>query len=118
MPYSLSLKRIKKVRRGFYRVAGTLNVAGKAPTGVRVALFSAVAKRGTLSFKVVARVKTRKGKFAFQRRLPRRAIVVFAEREPTQAQCATTISPAPCSFAIESNAISRVLRIAPPRKRR
>ena len=118
-PYSLSLKRItKRVRRGFYRVAGTLNVAGKAPSGVTVTLFSATATRGTLKFKVVARARTRRGKFAFQRRLPKKPIVVFAEREPTRAQCATTISPAPCSFAIESNAISAVRKISPRAKRR
>jgi hypothetical protein len=119
MPYSLSLKRItKKVRRGFYRVAGTLNLAGKAPSGVTVALFTATAKKGTLNFKAVARTRTRKGKFAFQRRLPKKTIVVFAEREPSEAQCATTISAAPCSFSIESNAISKVIRIAPAKKKR
>jgi hypothetical protein len=118
MPYSLTLKRIKKhVRRGFYRVAGTVNVAGKFPSGVTVALFSATVKKGTPNFKVVARVRTKRGKFAFQRRLPKKAIVVFAEREPTEAQCTQTVSPAPCSFAIESNAISPVRKIAAPKKR-
>jgi hypothetical protein len=119
LPYSLTLKRItKRVRRGFYRVAGTLNVAGKAPSGVTVALFSAVVKKGTPNFKVVGRVRTKRGKFVFQRRLPKKTIAVFAEREPTEAQCTTTVSAAPCSFAIESNAISPVRKIAPPRKKK
>ena len=117
MPYSLSLKRItKRVRRGFYRVAGTLNLAGKAPSGVTVALFGKPAKGG--SFKVLARTRTKKGKFVFQKRLPKKTIVVFAEREPSEAQCATTISAAPCSFSIESNAISKVIKIAPAKKKR
>jgi hypothetical protein len=118
MPYALSLKRIKRVRRGFYRVAGTLNIAGRAPTAVTVALFSATVKKGRLNFKVVARTRTRRGKFGFTRRLPRKSIVVFAEREPTLQSCTTTISPAPCTAAIESNAISRVLRVAPPAKKK
>ena len=118
MPYSLSLKRVKKVRRGFFRVAGTLNLAGRAPRGVTVALFGAVAKRGALNFKVLARTRTAKGgKYVFNRRLPKKRTIIFAEREPTAATCAPTISPAPCSFAIESNAISRLLVISPPRRR-
>lgn len=117
MPYSVSLKRTHKhVRRGFYRVAGTVNRAGKAPSGVTIALYSATATKGTPKYAVVARTKTKKGKFAFQRRLPSKVTVVFAEREPLQIRCAATVSPAPCSASIESNAISSVLKIAPRKK--
>ena len=119
MPYSLTLKRItKRVRRGYYRVAGTLNLAGKAPSGVSIALFSAVSKKGTLKFNAIGRTRTKKGKFAFQRRLPKKAIVVFAEREPSEAACAPTVSAAPCSFSIASNAISPVRKNAAPKKKR
>src|SRR5919204_6571789 len=77
MPYSLSLKRVKKVRRGFFRVAGTLNLAGRAPRGVTVALFGAVAKRGALNFKVLARTRTAKGgKYVFNRRLPKKRTII------------------------------------------
>jgi hypothetical protein len=118
MPYSISLKRITKhVRRGFYRVAGTLNVAGKASSGTPITLYSAVAKKGALNFKPIAHTRTKKGKFAFQRRLPTKAAVIFAEREPSAAQCAPTVSAAPCSFSIESNAISRTLHVAAKKKR-
>jgi hypothetical protein len=118
MPYTVSLKRVKRARRGFFRVAGTLNIAGTAPAGIRVALFGSPA-RGPLKFKVLARARTRKGgKYVFNRRLPRRRTIIFVEREPTQTQCAAPISPAPCSFAIESNAISRLLLISPPKRKR
>jgi hypothetical protein len=116
MPYSLSLKRVKKVRRGFFRVAGTLNLAGKAPTGVRVALFGAVVKKGTLNFKVLARTTTKRGKYVFNRRLPKKKTIIFAEREPSETSCVAPIVAAPC-VGIESNAISRLLLISPPKKR-
>jgi hypothetical protein len=117
MPYSISVKRVK-ARRGFFRLAGRLNLAGKAPSGVRLLLFSAVAKKGTLRFRPVASARTRRGKYVFNRRLPKRATFFFVERAPTVATCATTVSAAPCTTSIVSNAISRVLRIAPPKKRR
>jgi hypothetical protein len=119
MPYSLSLKRIRRhVRRGFYRVAGTLNVAGKAPSGVTVTLFSAVVRKGGPVFKITAHARTHRGKFGFTRRMPKKAIVIFAEREPTQAACVVPLTESVCSFSVESNAISPVLRVVPPKKKR
>jgi hypothetical protein len=117
MPYGLSMKRIK-ARRGFIRFAGTLNVAGKAPTGASVVLFAAVKKRGkALSFRSVAAAKTKRGKYVFNRRAPSALAYYFVERPPVQLACLPAISAAPCTAAIESNAISRVIRVSPPRRR-
>jgi hypothetical protein len=117
MPYSLSMKRIT-ARRGFIRFAGTLNLAGKAPTGSSVVLFAAVKKKGkALSFKSVASAKTKRGKYVFNRRAPGALAYYFVERPPVQLACLPAISAAPCTGAIESNAISRVIRVLPPRRR-
>ena len=115
MPYTISMKRIK-ARRGFIRFAGTLNLAGKAPTGASVVLFAAVKKKGrALRFKSVASAKTKRGKYVFNRRAPGALAFYFVERPPVQLACLPAISAAPCTSAIESNAISRVIRIAPRR---
>ena len=115
MPYSISLKRVK-ARRGFFRIAGRLNVAGAAPTGVGLILLGAVAKRGTLKFHTLASAKTRRGKYVFNRRLPKKATFMFVERPPTATRCANpTVA---CTASIVSNAISRVIKIAPARRRR
>jgi hypothetical protein len=119
VPYSLSLSRVK-ARRGFLRFAGVLNLAGKAPAGETVLLFAAVKRKGKpLSFKTVASTKTKRGgKYVFNRRAVKAVTYFFVERPPVQlASCVPAISAAPCSSAIESNAISRVLKVSPPRRR-
>jgi hypothetical protein len=115
MPYSISLKRIK-ARRGFFRIAGRLNLTGSAPSGARLTLFSGVKGKKGVSFKAIASTKTRKGKYVFNRRLPRKVTYLFVERPPTTAACATPL--APCTASIVSNAISKVIRVAPARRRR
>ena len=114
MPYSVTLRRVR-ARRGFYRVAGVLNRAGTRPAGVTMELWGRA--RGKKTFSRIATTKTRRGgKFVFNHRLPRRATLVFAERPPTPGACAT--GPlAPCTTAIESNAISRAIRIGAARRR-
>lgn len=116
MPYSVSVKRVKRnVRRGFFRLAGTVNVAGRATSGTRLLLF---AKTGKAAFKAVATTRTKRGKYVFNRRLPKRTTFYFVERPPVETTCITPISAAPCSAAIVSNALSKVVRIAPAKKRR
>ena len=115
MPYSISLKRIR-ARRGYYRIAGRLNVAGSAPSGARLTLFTGVKGKNGVSFKAVASTKTRRGTYVFNRRLPRKVTYLFVERLPTTAACATPLVP--CTSSIVSNAISKVIRVAPPRRRR
>jgi hypothetical protein len=111
MPYSISLKRTK-ARRGFFRLAGRLSLSGQAPSGVRLDLYGAVAKKGALNYKFVVSTKTRRGKFVFNRRLPKKTSFMFVERPPTSATCAATLQSFPCSASIVSNAISRVVKIA------
>jgi hypothetical protein len=113
-PYSISLKRIK-TRRGYFRIAGRLNVAGSAPSGARLALFAGVRGSRGVTFKAVATTKTRRGNYVFNRRLPKKVTFYFVERLPTTAACATPLRP--CTSAIVSNSISKVIRIAPPRRR-
>jgi hypothetical protein len=115
MPYSISLKRIR-ARRGFFRIAGRLNVTGRAPSGARLILFAGTKGKNGVSFKAIASTKTRKGKYVFNRRLPRKVTYLFVERPPTKAACATPL--APCTASIVSNAISKVIRVAPARRRR
>lgn len=118
MPYSLSLKPVR-ARRGFFRVAGALNINGQRPSGVRVGLFARVRTSNGLQFKQVASARTRRGgTYAFTRRRPRGGTVVFAQRLPAQLACLPTPLPFPCTAAIESNALSRSLKIAPARRRR
>ena len=116
MPYTISIKRIRKARRGFFRLAGTINVAGSAPSGVGLKLFAGVRGKRGVTFKPVASAKTRKGKYVFNRRLPKKVTYLFVERPPTTIACAVPL--ATCSSSIVSNAISGVVRVAPPPKKR
>jgi hypothetical protein len=115
MPYSISLKRVK-ARGRLYRVAGTVNVNGSAPTGVTMALFAGTKGKSGINFKRVARTKTRRGKYVFNRRLPKKLTYVFVEREPTTTSCVSPLVT--CSSSIVSNAISRVIKIAPAPKKK
>ena len=117
MPYTISIKRIRKARRGFFRLAGRVNIAGSAPSGVGLRLFAGVRGKSGVVFKPVASTKTRKGNYVFNRRLPRKVTYLFVERPPTSLACAVAIAPA-CTSAIASNAISGVIRVVPPRKKR
>jgi len=116
MPYNISIKRIRKARPGFFRLAGTVNVAGTAPTGVGLKLFAGVKGKSGITFKAVASTKTRKGKYVFNRRLPKKVTYLFVERPPTSIACAVPLVT--CTSAIASNAISGVVRVAPPPKKR
>ena len=116
MPYNVSIKRIRKARPGFFRLAGTVNVAGSAPSGVGVLLFAGVRGKSGVNFKALASTKTRKGKYVFNRRLPKKVTYLFVERPPTSIACAVPLVT--CSSSIVSNAISGVVRVAPPPKRR
>jgi hypothetical protein len=116
MPYSISIKRIRKARPGYFRLAGTVNVAGTAPTGVGLKLFAGVKGKSGVTFKAVASTKTRKGKYVFNRRLPKKVTYLFVERPPTSIACAVPLVT--CTSAIASNAISGVVKVAPPPKRR
>ena len=116
MPYSISIKRIRKARPGYFRLAGTVNVAGTAPTGAGLKLFAGVKGKSGVIFKAVASTKTRRGKYVFNRRLPKKVTYLFVERPPTSIACAVPLVT--CTSAITSNAISGVVRVAPPPKRR
>jgi hypothetical protein len=118
MPYSISLKRVK-ARKGFYRLAGTLNLTGTAPNGVTLSLFGGVKGKSGIAFKRLATAKTHKGKYVFNRRLPKKLTYVFVERPPTSISCTASPVGVPCTSAIASNAISKELKIAPaPKKKR
>ena len=110
MPYAITLKRVK-ARGGFYRLAGTLNLNGSAPSGVTMTLFAGTKGKSGINFKVVGSTKTRKGKYVFNRRLPKKTTYVFVERAPTTTSCVSPLVT--CSSSIVSNAISRVMKIAP-----
>jgi len=114
MPYSISLKRVK-ARRGFFRVAGTMNVNGSAPTGITMTLFAGTKGKKGINFKAVARAKTRRGKYVFNRRLPKKLTYIFVERAPTTTSCVSPLVT--CSSSIVSNAISKVVKIAPAPKK-
>jgi hypothetical protein len=116
MPYTISIKRIRKARPGFFRLAGTVNVAGAAPTGVGLKLFAGVKGKRGVTFKPVASTRTRKGKYVFNRRLPRKVTYLFVERPPTSIACAVPLVT--CTSSIVSNAISGVVKVAPPPRRR
>jgi hypothetical protein len=115
MPYSISLKRIR-ARRGYYRIAGRLNVAGSAPSGVGLTLFAGVKTKNGVRYKAIAKAKTRKGKYVFNRRLPTRVTYLFVERPPTTTSCSLPLVP--CTLSIVSNTISKVIKVAPARRRR
>ena len=119
LPFTLSVKRVK-ARRGFFRLAGRLNFAGTSPSSHRIALYQGVKKGSRIVFgnRAVATTKTKKrGIFAFNRRLPKRTTYYFVERPPSASSCATPTIIANCTVAITSNAISRVIKVV-PRKRR
>jgi hypothetical protein len=112
MPYSISIKRIRRARAGFFRLAGTVNVTGTAPTGVSLKLFAGVRGKSGVTFKAVASTKTNKGKYVFNRRLPKKVTYLFVERPPTAIACASPLVT--CTSSIVSNAISGVVRVVPP----
>jgi hypothetical protein len=114
-PYSVSIKRVR-ARRGFLRFAGIVNVAGSLPSGTGLALYAGVKGKNGVTFKKVASTRARKGKYVFNRRLPRKITYFFVERPPTLAACASPLVS--CTTAIVSNTISRVVKVAPARKRR
>jgi hypothetical protein len=118
-PYALSIKRVR-ARRGFFRVAGTLNVAGAAPTRTRLLLLSAVMRNGKLStFKAVASTTTFRGKYAFGRRLPKQATLYFVERPPTVApKCGTSPLGFSCTAAIVSDTLSKAVKVVPAARKR
>ena len=115
MPFNLSLKRTK-ARRGFFRLAGRLTVAGTAPSGAGVVLFAGVKVKNSVSFKRIASTRTRRGKYVFNRRLPKKVTFLFVERPPATTACQPTFG-VPCTSSIVSNAISKVIKVAPARRR-
>jgi len=115
MPYSISIKRIRKARRGFFRLAGTVNIAGSAPSGAGLKLFAGVRGKSSVTFKAVASTTTSKGKYVFNRRLPKKVTYLFVERPPTSIACAVPLVT--CTSSIVSNAISGVVRVAPAPKK-
>jgi hypothetical protein len=116
MPYGISLKRVK-AQGGFFRLAGTLNLTGSAPSGVRLVLFAGVKGKSGIGFKTVGSTTTHKGKYVFNRRLPKKLTYLFVERPPTSATCGASPIGFPCSSSIVSNAISKVVKVAPAPKR-
>ena len=119
-PYTLTLKRVK-ARRGFFRLAGRLNFSGTSPSKHRISLFQGVKKGSRVVFgsRPAAATKTKKGGiFAFNRRLPKKTTYYFVERPPSLSACATPTIIANCTAAVTSNAISKVIRIVPPKRKR
>ena len=114
-PYSVSIKKVR-ARRGFLRFAGVVNVAGSLPSGATLSLYAGVKGKSGITFKKVGSTRSRKGKYVFNRLLPKKATYYFVERPPTLAACASPLVP--CTTAIVSNAISKVVKVAPPPKRR
>jgi hypothetical protein len=120
MPYTLTIKRVR-ARRGFLRLAGRLNFSGASPSKHRITLFQGVKKGNRVVFgkNPVLSTRTRKGGiFAFNRRLPKKTTYYFAERPPSLSACATPKIIANCTAALTSNAISKVIRIVPPKRER
>jgi hypothetical protein len=119
VPYSVSVKRIK-TRRGFFRLAGTVNVAGTAPINTRLLLLSGIRRRGTLTLTAVAATRTIRGaKYAFNRLLPKQVTYFIVERPPSVATCATSPIGVPCTASLVSNTLSKVVKVAPaPKKKR
>ena len=113
-PYSVSMKRVR-ARHGFVRFAGVVNLAGSLPSGATLALYAGVKGKNGITFARVGSTRSRKGKYVFNRRLPKKVTYFFVERPPTVAPCASPLVP--CTAAIVSNAISKVIRVAPARKR-
>ncbi|MGN6429702.1 MAG: hypothetical protein ACTHNB_03085 [Gaiellaceae bacterium] len=113
-PYSISMKRVR-ARRGFVRFAGVVNIAGSLPSGASLWLFAGVKVKSGITFTKVGSARTRRGKYVFNRRLPKKVTYFFVERPPTVAPCASPLVP--CTEAIVSNAITKVVKVAPARKR-
>jgi hypothetical protein len=118
MPYTVSVKRVK-ARRGFFRLAGRLNLNGSAPSGVLLRLYGGTRGKNGIIFNPLSSTHTRKGNYAFNRRLPRKLSYFFVERPPTTASCGTSPLAIPCTSSIVSNAISSVVKVpAAPKKKR
>jgi hypothetical protein len=116
MPYSISAKRVT-ARRGFFRIAGVVSISGKRPSGLPLALYTGVKGKNGIAYKLSARTRTRRGgKYAFNRRLPKKTTYALVERLPSEVPCSASATGAPCAAAIESNAVSSVLRIRPRRR--
>jgi hypothetical protein len=116
MPYTVTAKRVR-ARRGFFRIAGVVSVGGKRENGDQVALYIGTRTKSGINYKPVAKTKTRNGKYAFNRRLPKKTTYALVERLPSEVPCAAGVGGVPCTVAIESNAVSRRLTIAPARRR-
>jgi hypothetical protein len=118
MPYTITARRVR-ARRGFYRVAGVVSIAGRRPSGARVGLYTGVRGKSGITYGLAAaRKTTRNGKYAFNRRLPKKTTYVVVERLPAEVPCGPTVTAAPCTTSVESNAVSRRLTIAPRPRRR
>lgn len=120
MPYTLTVERVR-ARPGFLRLAGRLNFSGASPSKHRIALFQGVKKGNRVVFgdSAVMSTRTKKsGIFVFSRRLPKKTTYYFAERPPSFSACARPTIIANCTAALTSNAISRVIRVVPPRRGR
>ena len=86
-----------------------------------MSLFQGVKKGSRVVFgsRPAAATKTKKGGiFAFNRRLPKKTTYYFVERPPSLSACATPTIIANCTAAVTSNAISNVIRIVPPKRKR
>jgi hypothetical protein len=116
MPYAISIKRIRKARAGFFRLAGDGQHRRHGPEWRRTEAVRRGPGQGRRHLQAVASTKTRKGKYVFNRRLPKKVTFLFVERPPTSIACAVPLVT--CTSAIVSNAISGVVRVAPPPKKR
>src|SRR5262249_60427176 len=99
------------------RLAGVVNIAGSLPSGAPLSRFGGVKVKSGIKFTKVGSARTRKGKYVFNRRLPKKVTYFFVERPPTVAQCASPLAPCTAAGAVVSNAISKVVRVVPARKR-
>jgi hypothetical protein len=117
MPYTVTAKRVR-ARRGFFRIAGVVSVAGKRTSGAQLGLYTGARTKSGINYKLVAKTKTRNGKYAFNRRLPKKTTYALVERLPAELGCTPSPTAVPCTAAIESNAVSGRLTIAPAKRRR
>src|SRR5262249_2400873 len=70
-PYSISVKRVR-ARPGYFRLAGVVNIHGTGTGGPGLTLFELVQGKSGVTPKKVASTKTRRGKYVFNLRLPRK----------------------------------------------
>jgi hypothetical protein len=112
MPFSVSVKRVR-APRGFFRLAGRLSVAGAVPSGASVALLAGVKGKKGVTYKVIASTKTRRGKYVFNRRLPKKVTYLRVARPATAATTCQPTFGVPCTSSIVSPAISKVVTVAP-----